>query len=281
VAPITSSCSNGCGEGSQTCEDGILGECQVPEVRVACSTVCGSGTRSCSGGKWLACTAPRPKPPRLVSTIRDFADPAGPPPNDPAYERHPDFERRANGDQPEPGLVQPLLGVDDKPVYASSGPTKTTSGAAYFDEWYRDTPNVNESTVKEFELSSSPDDPTLYVYGNNAFFPIDRELLGNQGRDHNYGFTLETTFNFRYIGGEVFRFSGDDDLWVFINRHLAIDLGGLHRILSGAVELDRRAAEFGLVVGQTYSLHLFFAERHTKDSNFFVETTIADPGTCE
>jgi fibro-slime domain-containing protein len=217
----------------------------------------------------------------LISAIRDFADPYGAAPADPSYRRHPDFELQISGNHLETGLVLAELGPDDKPVYAPRDRSTTTTGAMNFDQWYRDTPGVNQTTTKEFQLQPSAEDPGLYVYSSNSFFPIDGELLGNQGRTHNFGFTLETSFDFRYIGGEVFRFKGDDDLWVFINRRLAIDLGGLHRSLEGSVELDQRAAQLGIRIGETYPLHLFFAERHTLDSNFSVETTIADPGTCD
>ncbi|HET9933457.1 MAG TPA: fibro-slime domain-containing protein, partial [Polyangiaceae bacterium] len=107
------------------------------------------------------------------------------------------------------------------------------------------------------------------------------QLFGNQGYSHNFHFTLATKLDFRYVGGEVFRFRGDDDLWVFINKKLAIDLGGLHQSASGEVALDVAASKLGLVRGQEYPLHLFFAERHTIDSNFSIETSIADPGSCE
>jgi fibro-slime domain-containing protein len=83
------------------------------------------------------------------------------------------------------------------------------------------------------------------------------------------------------LGGEVFRFTGDDDLWVFVNRHLAIDLGGPHQSKMGEVYLDDHGAEFGIAPGNTHQLHLFFVERHVINSDFSVETTIADPGTCE
>jgi fibro-slime domain-containing protein len=94
-------------------------------------------------------------------------------------------------------------------------------------------------------------------------------------------FTLATKFTFHYLGGEVFRFTGDDDLWVFVNRHLAIDLGGVHQSKTGEVYLDDHKSEFGITPGNTYQLHLFFAERHVINSDFSVETTIADPGTCQ
>jgi fibro-slime domain-containing protein len=70
-------------------------------------------------------------------------------------------------------------------------------------------------------------------------------------------------------------------MWVFINRRLAIDLGGIHSAKAAEVDLDARAGELELEIGETYPLHFFFAERHTNQSNFTIETSIAEPGSCE
>lgn len=94
-------------------------------------------------------------------------------------------------------------------------------------------------------------------------------------RDFN---ELHTEFVYR--GGESFTFSGDDDLWIFVNRHLAIDLGGVHDAKSATIDFDGRAAELGLAAGGRYELSVFQAERHTPGSNFRIDTSV-DFSNCD
>jgi fibro-slime domain-containing protein/uncharacterized repeat protein (TIGR01451 family)/uncharacterized repeat protein (TIGR02543 family) len=201
----------------------------------------------------------------LPVTIRDFHG-VGWDGSD-GYSAHPDFEiTPIPGD--DRGIVQSTLGGDSKPVYAGQSGTPSTYGLTAFNQWYNDTTHVNTSTPYSLTFTKIGN---VYQYNNPFFFPIDNQLLGNDGRSHNFHFTLELHSQFAYQTGQTFNFTGDDDVWVFINDKLAIDLGGVHSAESASVNLDT----LGLTSGQNYNFDLFFAERHTTESNFKAETNIA------
>jgi len=189
---------------------------------------------------------------QLKVTIRDFMF------------SHPDFEDYCCG-QPN-GMVQNMLGPNNKPVFANAMGLLSTPDN--FNQWYTDVNGVNQKTQIVIDLQEIM--PGVFSYSNNAFFPIDNMLWGNEGQPHNYHFTTEIHAQFQYFGGESFTFSGDDDVWVFINKQLAIDIGGVHGPIQKSVNLDT----LGLTLGQNYPLDVFHAERHTVDSNFRIDTTI-------
>jgi fibro-slime domain-containing protein len=199
---------------------------------------------------------------QLVAKIRDFSD------------AHPDFEEPDGlSDYSYPGLVLTDLGPDSTPVYAFTGPIEPhTTGPDEFHDWYHDVDGVNQAFPYTIVLSD--DGSGIDRFSSAAFFPVDGLGFGNEGRANNFHFTTEVHTSFQYKGGEIFRFTGDDDLWLFINKKLAIDLGGLHPKLEGSVDLDAKASELGITVGNTYQMDIFHAERHTDASNFQIETTI-------
>jgi fibro-slime domain-containing protein len=110
--------------------------------------------------------------------------------------------------------------------------------------------------------------------GRGGFFPVNGQLYGNfgsTGKNFHFTYMIETEFTFKPNQGQVFTFTGDDDVYVFIDGKLVIDLGGVHSAVQQTIELDRIR---GLEDGRVYSLKFFFAERHTTQSNFRIETTL-------
>ena len=105
---------------------------------------------------------------------------------------------------------------------------------------------------------------------------------------HNFHFTTEIVADFYYKKNDklTFRFRGDDDVWVFINGKLAIDIGGIHGALQKEITLDKtNARKFNLVDNSDVNtknnkdtkkntMRIFHAERHEVAASFKIETNI-------
>ncbi len=169
-----------------------------------------------------------------------------------------------------PGYVGSTLSGASPTLTALGSSVISNSGAGAFSNWYTNTAN---SMPYSLTLNETVPGNGIYQYTNNNFFPIDGVLLGNQGRAHNYHFTYAIASSFSYIqgAGQTFAFTGDDDVWVYFDKQLGIDLGGVHGAQSQTVNLDTLMA--GKATGD-YSFDFFFAERHTTQSNLLITTSL-------
>jgi fibro-slime domain-containing protein len=170
-------------------------------------------------------------------------------------------------------------------------PGPSITGAETFAQWFRDVPGVNASIPVSLALLRQPDGTYRFDSGTHprygasdgldGFFPIEGRLLGNSApkekngviKDRNFHFTMELELEFEHdsAANQYFRFRGDDDVWVFINGKLVIDLGGTHGPQEQRIDLNR----LGLADGSTCTLKMFFAERRRIGSNCMIDTNIA------
>ena len=216
----------------------------------------------------------------LGATLRDIAG------------SHPDFNVGGtkpacdgpNHDYGAPtlGMVMPTLGANGEPVLSRTSPCPVDS----FNWFTTQTIIAPYNNAKCYNLRLTKNEDGLYQYDTAFFYPLDSfkflDPAGTipnpwwtpgtdaNGFQHNYSFTMELGAQFEYKKGQTFDFRGDDDVWVFINNKLAVDIGGIHNPMEGYVKLDT----MHLTVGQTYSFKLFFSERNCCGSSFRMVTSL-------
>jgi fibro-slime domain-containing protein len=165
---------------------------------------------------------------------------------------------------------------DNTPNYTYPGqsPHGSVHSPASFYNWFHES---NETIAIPYNLVLNSTDGHLFEYQSLGFFPLDGRgwndsQIAYDGNYHNFAFCLEIHGSFSYRGGEIFFFEGDDDMYVYLDRRLVIDLGGVHNAESANISLDAIA---GLVRGQTYDFDMFYCERHSTASDLRLSTSIS------
>ncbi len=189
------------------------------------------------------------------------------------------FVSGKNGGTVTRNMVQSRLGENGKPI---AGENAAKADGQELESWFI-TEDNNETCI-DLVLTKGYDG--LWEYDSDifgGFFPIDSfdhpnniQYEDSKGNMRNFHFTMEMHMQFEYRreANQEFIFRGDDDVWIFVNNQLAIDLGGFHPPAADTLILNELASDLGLEDGQNYPMDIFFAERQPTNSNFLVRTSL-------
>jgi fibro-slime domain-containing protein len=224
----------------------------------------------------------------MAATVRDFS------------KGHPDFDFGSlTGASVQKGMVEPSIGTDRKPIRSSKAPLPPVTFDRFAGWWRTDSTNADE-TLRSYEscvdIPMSKASDGLWEYDSyrdspdHGFWPVegpanrfgetsptcyvkpppDSSIWVMGGLMRNGNFCMESHASFIYRPGQNFTFYGDDDLWVFINDKLVVDLGGVHLPKSDSVDLD----SLSLTAGMEYKWDFFYCDRQPCGSALRFKTSI-------
>ncbi|MBQ8086512.1 MAG: fibro-slime domain-containing protein [Lachnospiraceae bacterium] len=161
---------------------------------------------------------------------------------------------------PETRMIRNACDAEGNYVGPSGSEYETNSGFMFVcdgDEYNKDSANYDAG------------------YGIKKYPNLDPSKNGDDNKKHNFNYTIRTHSRFVYKEGtgQQFFFSGDDDVYVFVNGNLIVDLGGQHQQLNGSINLDTLAEQpgnpYGLIADKAVDFDFFYIERHSTASNFW------------
>ena len=125
----------------------------------------------------------------------------------------------------------------------------------------------------------------------HGFFPFNETSTPCKASRYNYGFGTKLEFKFRLTdkgtvvgtdGKEYpikFNFSGDDDVWVYVDGNLALDVGGAHGKVTGQIDFSGSDKKKKAIVSKTKVSQGSLIEASNTESNFEIKGSNSDEHT--
>ncbi len=198
-----------------------------------------------------------------------------------------------------------VVHVFDAGFVNTTSPTATTPPAISYDTNYQRIQNTSAESKAHFYYQSDAAttlNPFLPITAHNnaegqthsVYYQDDgvvsTDTTRNTLRNRDFGYVVTSSGEFVYHADDelFFDFEGDDDVYLFINGELVMDIGSAHSIDKVRIELNdyvqaaqagtlgsaQRNAALNLEEGMTYSFDFFYMERHSYGANMRINTNI-------
>ena len=167
-------------------------------------------------------------------------------------------------------------GYDGVTYNANDGSISHVNGSSSKDMVYYTT--VSDTTLHPFLPTTGS---TTFRQTNTPYFldsgASERSAASFEtqiGRDYNFSMEGHGQFVFNTEDNLYFTFEGDDDVYLFINNKMVMDIGAAHSITKSTFNLNDYIKECGLKDGEMYDFDFYYMERHSYGSNIRIETNI-------
>lgn len=190
----------------------------------------------------------------------------------------------------EQGIVDFELNDEYLPV-AIGGKVLTNRGLSDMTRWFSAVEGKSSSYAGTIKLEYSAND-AVFSFSKKDFYPLDEaefskdDTVNNDGHNHLFTMNFAVPFTTLLSGDETFEVQADDDTFVFVGDKLVLDMGGIHKPITGIFTINSKGEIYNSIGGETlaYSgvnvdkdsssiVRIFHADRDSSESTFSVRFT--------